>query len=368
MRHSKGKQRRRLASGALATLLCAMTVAPADAAIGLYSREGATFFLKNTPTPGPADLVIQYGAPAPDWIPLVGDWDGDELVTIGLHSFDRALSGLRNRNDRGFADAVEEGPPGAMPLVGDWGGDGFDSLGWYDVDRGVFTIVVPFVAILEFQYGPGGGHVPLVGDWDGDGRDTIGVYVEDADVAFLKNTNEAGAADVVHEFSRRMSGELVIAGDFDGDGVDTVARFDPVSSTFFVHDDLAAREPSLVVQYGPPGAGWVPVAWEAPADFKILSLDDGFRWDPRPPSGRAVAVLRPSLGNKVAAVEAHRDFPPNQTTLIGTATFLGLLRPGAFWGFDRPGAAFGRNFYVVLFMNDGRTLAYPIPDGASRLP
>lgn len=361
----------RRAVGALATLLCAAAPAAAADTVGLFSPADALFFLKNALTPGPADLVVPYGAPASDWIPLAADWDADETDTIGIYSLDRGLAGLRLENAPGFADVVEPAPrPRLLPIVGDWAGSGEESLGWYDPATGVFTISVRFLAVLEFPYGPGGGNVPLAGDWDGDGKDSIGVYVDETDVLFLKNTNAAGPADIGYEFSPRLSGERVIAGDFDGDGIDTVARFDPASSTFFIHDDLGSPEPTSVVRYGSPGAGWLPFAWKAPTDFEILDPRDGFGWIPRSgPDGTATARLRSGLSAAVDVVEAHRAFPPSQATLLGTATFVATLpRAGSFWEFDRPGAAFGRDFYVVLLMGDGRTLAYRVPDGATAFP
>jgi len=53
-----------------------------------------------------------------------------------------------------------------------------------------------------------------VGDWDGDGDDTVGIYRAALGEWFLKNTNEAGFADL--NFVYGLVNEKPLAGDWDG--------------------------------------------------------------------------------------------------------------------------------------------------------
>ena len=50
--------------------------------IGAWDPANATFHLRNSNTPGPPDVSINYGI----WryVPVVGDWDGDGHDTIGV--------------------------------------------------------------------------------------------------------------------------------------------------------------------------------------------------------------------------------------------------------------------------------------------
>ena len=43
---------------------------------------------------------------------------------------------------------------------------------------------------------PEAGWLPIAGDWNGDGKDTIGLYDPTKAVFYLRNTNDAGYADV----------------------------------------------------------------------------------------------------------------------------------------------------------------------------
>ncbi|HQR36935.1 MAG TPA: hypothetical protein PLF26_00925 [Blastocatellia bacterium] len=56
-----------------------------------------------------------------------------------------------------------------MPIVGDWNGDGVDTVGVYITGTGTFFLRnsnSPGPADLAFTFGAGGG-IPLSGDWNG---------------------------------------------------------------------------------------------------------------------------------------------------------------------------------------------------------
>src|SRR5439155_12294718 len=96
--------------------------------IGVY-RNG-TFFLRDSNTSGPPDLVFVLGI-AGD-IGIAGDWDGDGTVTTGVFRPSNGALYLKNSNTTGFADIVlTYGLPGDLPVTGDWDGDGIDTIGVY---------------------------------------------------------------------------------------------------------------------------------------------------------------------------------------------------------------------------------------------
>ena len=90
--------------------------------IGVYRPGDRTFYLKNCNSIGFADLYIPYG-PTPV-IPIVGDWNGDGCVTIGVYgSTTNQTFYLRNSNSIGFADlSIAYGAAGDVPLAGHWNG------------------------------------------------------------------------------------------------------------------------------------------------------------------------------------------------------------------------------------------------------
>ena len=79
----------------------------------------AQWFLRNTPSSGSADIHFTFGSPLD--LPIVGDWDGDGIVTPGVVRGNTFY--LRNSNTSGVADVVfTYGDPGDKVIVGDWDG------------------------------------------------------------------------------------------------------------------------------------------------------------------------------------------------------------------------------------------------------
>ena len=114
---------------------------------------------------------------------------------------------LRNSNSGGVADlTITYGPAGAgwVPLVGDWNGDGVDTVGLYNPSASTFylrTSNSSGVAELAFGYGPAGaGWIPLVGEWTAQGVMTVGLYNPATSTLFLWNSNSGGDADLTFTY------------------------------------------------------------------------------------------------------------------------------------------------------------------------
>jgi uncharacterized delta-60 repeat protein len=232
--------------------------------VGLYDPSTSTFYLRNSNTPGFADLTFAYGAGGAGLIPITGDWNGDGIDTVGLYSPANAAFFLRNSNTPGIADlAFNYGPAGAglIPLVGDWDGDGVDTVGLYDPAASRFFLRnsnTPGFADITFLYGPPGlGLIPIVGDWDGDGVDTAGLFDPATNTFYLRNSNTPGFADLTFVYG--PFGPKPLKGDYNNDGVDTIGEFKPVGSQFFLRNTNTAGPPDLTFPYGPPAPGWTPL-------------------------------------------------------------------------------------------------------------
>ena len=226
--------------------------------VGVYDPATAAWFLRNSNTPGGADLVFTYGAGG-SLVPVDGDYNNDGVDTPGVYDPATGSFLLRNSNSAGPADLVftfGAGGLGFVPLIGDWDGNGTDTVGVYDPATGTFFLRNANSsggASLVFSFGPGGqGFVPIVGDWDGDGDDTVGVYSPATAAFFLRNSNSAGGADIV--FTYGPTGAFVpVVGDFDNSGNDTVGIYDPATGAFFLRYSNSAGPANLVFTYGPPG-------------------------------------------------------------------------------------------------------------------
>ncbi len=230
--------------------------------IGVYVN--GVFYLKNSNTAGAADIVVPFGSPGN--LPVVGDWNGDGVDTVGVYISQLGVFLMRDSNTAGNADyAFVMGNPGDEPIAGkwdasmtrsgigvyrpsngllfgkrtlstgyadytmvlgnpddhglggDWDGNGYDSIGVYrPVDTKFYlanamggTTNTPAIIFdnYNFVFGPAN-LTPLAGDWTGTGQSRVG-YVLNG-VFYLKNTFTPGAAD--NTFAFGLPGALPVAG------------------------------------------------------------------------------------------------------------------------------------------------------------
>ncbi|CAN0358408.1 unnamed protein product, partial [Ectocarpus sp. 4 AP-2014] len=127
------------------------------------------------------DHVFHFGTPGD--APVVGDWNGDGIRTIGVFrdgmwSLDTNGDGRLDETDRQIA----LGGVGDKPIVGDYNGDGIDDLGVYRggqwlVDADGDGVLEPLSSAATDQaFASHETGEPVVGDWDGDGRDEPGLF------------------------------------------------------------------------------------------------------------------------------------------------------------------------------------------------
>lgn len=244
-------------------------VGPGTDTIGTYVASTAAWFLRNSNTPGPADIVFTYGGASAGLVALSGDWDGDGIDSPGVYDPASGFFFLRNSNTPGGADiAVGFGPTGSgvVPIVGDWNGDGVDTVGVYLESGGVFFLRnsnTPGPADITVSFGPGGsGVLPIVGDYDGDGDDTVGVYLQSSGVFFLKNSNTPGGADLTFTFGAGGPDTVPVVGDYDGDGDDSIGIVLRSSGTFFLKNTNASGSADVIVNFGPGNADPVVGDWD----------------------------------------------------------------------------------------------------------
>jgi hypothetical protein len=233
---------------------------------GVYLTGTASWFLRNSNSPGPADFTFTYGAGAPTMIPIKGDWDGDGDDTVGLYDTTTGFFFLRNSSSAGAADvpAFSFGPGGVsiLPITGDWDGDGDDTVGIYDTITGNFFLRntnTSGSADLTFTFGAGGA-VPIAGDWNNDNTDTIGIYIAASGTFFLRNSNSSGPADIA-PFSFGAPNSTPLAGDWNADGTDSVGIYISGSGTWFLSNGFTGTA-DFAFNYGPNGATGLAGDWD----------------------------------------------------------------------------------------------------------
>ena len=189
--------------------------------------------------------------------PLLGDWDGDGVDTVGMFRPSNGFVYLRNSNDFGVADIeLFFGIAGDIPLVGDWDNDEIDTLAVYRDSR-VFISnrLATGAAEIEFFFGVPGDR-PFSGDFDGDGHTSVGLYRESTGFVYFRNTLSTGEADL--SFFYGEPSDRIVAGDWDGDGTETVGVFRPADSTFYLSNQNQQGVADISFPLG-EGA-WLPTA------------------------------------------------------------------------------------------------------------
>ena len=169
--------------------------------IGLY-RNG-TFILRDNSSAGAIEYIVTLGITESGWQPIAGDWNGDGLDTVGLYKNGLWLLTNANQRNAPIAHRVSFNPFGILastPIAGDWNDSAHDGIGLYY--NGSFTLLNNLTGaplVTNFSFGPReSGWKPLAGDWDGDGQDTIGIYKDG--LWRLRNSNSTGTPDIGFTF------------------------------------------------------------------------------------------------------------------------------------------------------------------------
>jgi peptidoglycan/xylan/chitin deacetylase (PgdA/CDA1 family) len=175
--------------------------------------RGSVWYLRNSNTSGPADLVFNYGVPT-DRV-VTGDWDGNGTTTPGVIRGNTWY--LRNSNSVGPGQiGVAYGRSSDRPVVGDWDGNGTETPGvvrggtWY-LNQGFDRI-----GDVTLAYG-----LPtdlmIAGDWDGNGTTTPGAVR--GRTWYLRTTNSPTAVSTRLDYG--VPTDRPVAGDWDGNRTTT---------------------------------------------------------------------------------------------------------------------------------------------------
>ena len=169
---------------------------------GLYRRSTGYVYLRNSNTQGIADIKFFFGNPGD--IPLAGDFDGDNCDTVSIYRPSEAKVYIINElgaNDRGLGPAEFSyyfGIPGDKPFVGDFNDDDIDTIGLHRESTGLVYFRQTHttgVADNQFFYGDPGDRL-VAGDWGiVDGIDTPAIFRPSNSTFYFRHSNTQGVAD-----------------------------------------------------------------------------------------------------------------------------------------------------------------------------
>lgn len=189
--------------------------------VGVYRPSTGVFYLRysNNPAQAGADVAIVYGDSNYD--PVIGDWNGDGLDTIGVFSKVDGTFHLRDANSSGAPDHVFLfGNPNDKPLSGRWNNSlTQDGVGVSRPANGIVFLrnsLSGGAADYSIVIGNPGDQA-LAGDWDGNGVDSIGVFTSNSRFQLTDN-NAAPAATIEYNLKYGGNTGLPIAGDWTGLG------------------------------------------------------------------------------------------------------------------------------------------------------
>ncbi|MBX3065172.1 MAG: CSLREA domain-containing protein [Anaerolineae bacterium] len=203
--------------------------------MGVYRPSTNMFYLASVNASVYADIYVSLSGLGMSPVtyrdvPVVGDWDGDGIDTVGFYRRGRASDGLggglfvlSNSNLTPHADYVFVlGNPSDTPLVGDWDGDGKDSVGVFRPTNGLIylknTLTTGYADFTMVLGNPG--DVGIAGDWDNDGKDSPGVYRPSPSAPLFFLTNQVCNCLIGADYIGILGNpnDQPFTGDWDGNG------------------------------------------------------------------------------------------------------------------------------------------------------
>ena len=194
------------------------------AEVAVFRRGRRSTFL--VAQPGAAPIAVPFGRASDE--PLLGDWNGDGQVDVGVRTPRRSLFKLRL--GPGQVTRVRFGVPSDQPVSGDWDGNGVTDIGVRRSAGGTFWPRMPDGSTSPVWLGDAD-DLPVTGDWNGDGRTDLGVF-DQATAVFTLRTVGADGLAVLEVRQLGVAGDLPVVGDWDGNGVSDLGVWSPATGTF----------------------------------------------------------------------------------------------------------------------------------------
>jgi hypothetical protein len=251
-------------------------IPPRPDTVGVY--KSGVFYLRNSNSTGIADITAYFGGAVSD-LPVVGDWNGDGVDSIGVY---RSNTGFFFLSDSNTAPAVNYtvlfGNPGDTPFAGRWTADMIGSgVGVYRNANGILykkkLLTNGFDDFFAIFGNPG--DVGFAGDWDADGFDSIGVYRSSVQTWYLSDNSTPGGitfSDVDFVYDIGLNAPVV--GDWDAD-TDSTPGYLTSTGVFSLHPNNAAPGTDIVFAFGPSDGTPIAGKWAAPSRPPLVVVGGG---------------------------------------------------------------------------------------------
>jgi hypothetical protein len=240
--------------------------------IGVY-RAG-TWLLNTANDSSAPDITATFGSAS--WRPVVGDWNGDGVDTIGLYNTSTGVFNLRNSNSTGAAEiGLVLGNPNDTPLAGRWDPTmTISGVGVFRPSNGIIylkrTLTSGFSDYFMILGNPG--DTGVAGDWDGEGYDGPGVFRPSQGRWYLSNNGTASGIIVDDGFADygpvNDPNARPVVGDWNADGVSGIGML--INGAFALRNTpTGSGAANLNFAFGsatdyPVAGHWTAAAYDAP--------------------------------------------------------------------------------------------------------
>ncbi len=214
--------------------------------VAVFRRARKSSFSINLGTGTP--LTVTFGKAFDE--PLLGDWNGDGQLDVGVRTPKKAMFKLRTPTG---IMKLRFGRPSDMPISGDWDGNGTTEIGIRRAAEGTFWPRMSDGSTAPVWLGDAD-DLPVTGDWDGNGTTDLGVF-DQATATFTLRSVDAAGLTVLEIAQFGVAGDLPVTGDWNGDGVTDLGVWSPATATFtqgVARAPMAARTVVRRVRFGNP--------------------------------------------------------------------------------------------------------------------
>jgi hypothetical protein len=207
-------------------------------------------------------MLVAWGAPVLQDVPVSGDFDGDGKTDIAVYRNSTGEWLIRQSSDSNLV-LVAWGSPFLhdVPAVGDYDGDGKADIAVYRNDTGEWLIRQSSdTNLMQVAWGSPFLHdAPVPADFDGDGKADIAVYRNDTGEWLVRQSTDSNLMQVA--WGSPFLQDAPVAADFDGDGKADLAVYRRSTGEWLVRQ---STDTNLMAQaWGSPFLADIPV----PADF-----------------------------------------------------------------------------------------------------
>jgi hypothetical protein len=216
------------------------------AEVAVFRRGKRSSFVVNLP--GAAPLTVRFGKAFDE--PLLGDWNGDGQVDVGVRTPRASKFKLKTPTGR---IKITFGLPSDMPISGDWDGNGTTEIGVRRSSQGTFFQRMADGSATPVWLGDAD-DLPVTGDWDGNGTTDLGVF-DQATATFTLRVVDANGLSLVEVVQFGVAGDLPVTGDWNGDGITDLGVWTPSTAVFTQGGSrvpTSARAVVRTVRFGTP--------------------------------------------------------------------------------------------------------------------